>query len=198
MNARIVSISSVQRQPKAQANVLQEGSAWLTAWLKARGGLTEARAVWDAWPPLETASLKLARLLGQGMKDMVGKSAAGEAVARAVLAFRSKKASGSPGDRAARAYLEALLECSELLVCNRIEAGNDDMNAELLVWDPTLGPYDDWCEKLPDNYEISSHFIPAGPGEYSAARSQLAGLILNVHEYARIFYGPREEVRGVK
>lgn len=198
MNARIISISSVQRQPKAHANVLQEGSAWLMAWLKARGALTDARAVWDAWPPLETASLKLARLLGHGLKDMGGKSAAGEAVARAVLAFRSKKATGSPGDRAARAYLEALLECSELLVCNRIEAGNDDINSELLVWDPTLGPYDEWCDKLPADYEISSHLIPAGPGEYSAARSQLAGLILNVHEYSRIFYGPREEGRGAR
>lgn len=167
-------------------------SDWLLSWLTAKGLSSDVRAVWDAWPPLETASLKLARLLGEDLKTHDGTSIVGAVVSRAILAFRSKKASGASGDRAARLYIEVLLECGELIVTNRVEAAAPDGSGDLNVWDPSVERYDVWCGMQPENYVISTHSIRADDGEYAAGRLMIAALILSAAEYSRMFYGPHE------
>ncbi len=175
-------------RPK-HSQVQKANTDWLTEWLKNRKLTNEVRAVWDAWPPLETATLKLARLFGPELLGPDQVSIVGTVVARATLAFRTKKVSGAPTDRAAKLYLDALLECGELVVSNRVEAEPESGRGRLMVWDPSVDRYEDWCASLPPDYEITTHTIRVGDGEYAAGRSMIAALILSPAEYARIFYG---------
>jgi hypothetical protein len=192
MPAKIINIHTPSRAGRILNTVPKERSDWLVPWLKAKGLASDMRTVWDAWPPLETASLKLARLFGEGLKGHDGNSVVGMVVSRALLAFRTKKGSGAPNDRAARIYLETLLECGELIVTNRVEAGAPDGSGEVHVWDPSIGRYDVWCDMQPSHYVITTHCIRADDGEYAAGRSMIAALIMSAAEYSRIFYGPSE------
>lgn len=192
MAARIINIRpAVAGRTKAIEE--QSGySDWLEPWLEGKGLLQKAREVWTAWPPLETASLKLARLLGRQLLDHEGQSLVGAVVERAVLAFRAKRGSGGQIDRAASQYLAILLECGETLVTNRVEAEPPDGGGSLVVWDPSLGPYDDWCNKLPAHFVISNHTIRADEGEYAAGRYMIAAAIMSPAEFSRIMHMPRD------
>ena len=180
MTAKIIKINSAPFAAKKAHRQSPGGADWLQSWLKDRSLASDARAVWDAWPPLETASLKLARLFGEDLKTHDGNS----------VAFRSKRAAGAPVDRAARHYLETLLGCGELIVANRVEAGSPDGKGALSVWDPSMDRYDEWRAMQPAHYVIASHQIRAEEGEYAAGRSMVAALILSPAEYSRLFYMP--------
>lgn len=191
MTAKIIKIDRAPFTAKKAHRHPKVGADWLQTWLKEKGLASDARAVWDAWPPLESASLKLARLFGEDLKAHDGSSIVGSVVSQALLSFRSKKATGAPIDRAAKNYIESLLECGELIVSNRVEAGAPDGKGALSVWDPSVGRYDEWCAMQPAHYVISSHSIRAEEGEYAAGRSMIAALILSPAEYSRLVYTPR-------
>lgn len=195
MAAKIINLNRKHIGRVSVHRLVKDHSEWLINWLKAKGLEVEVQSVWEAWPPLQTASLKLARLFGENLKGQDGSSIVGSVVMRATLAFRSKKESGAPIDRAARIYFEQLLDCGELIVTNRIEACAPDGSGDAKVWDPSVDRYDTWCAMQPDNYVIIAHRIEADEGEYAAGRSMVAALIMSPAEYSRIIYWPTEANR---
>lgn len=175
----------------------KDHAAWLIPWLDSKGHFEGRRAVWALWPPLQTASLKLARLMGQDLKGTGNQPIVGELVARAIANFRMKRNLGSESDRAAYSYLEVLLESGEIIVTNRVEAASPDPKADILVWDPSSGPYGEWADRLPEEYEISSHPIRAEEGEYVMGKFLIASQIMTPAEAARLLFRPQNSGLGV-
>jgi hypothetical protein len=183
--------------PLPVAKAEKDHSAWLIPWLDSKGHLEGRKAVWAMWPPLQTASLKLARLMGQDLKGPGDQPIVGELVGRAIANFRMKRSLGAPPDRAAASYLEVLLESGEIVVTNRVEAASPNQKADVLVWDPSSGPYGEWADRLPEDYLISSYPIRADEGEYMMGKYLIASQIMTPAEAARLLFRPQNSGLGV-
>ena len=178
------------------SRVEKDHAAWLIPWLDAKGLFDGRRAAWDLWPPLKTASLKLARLMGPDLKGPGNQPIVGELVERAIATFRLKRSINAPLDRAASGYLEVLLECGEIVVTNRVEAASPNPKADILVWDPSSGPYGEWADRLPEEYAISSYPIRADEGEYQMGKYLIASQIMTPAEAARLLFRPQNSGLG--
>ncbi len=187
-----------KRPPRAKSSPFHALSEplWLVNHLKTAGYLVDANDAWHAWPTLETATFKLARLFGQDLKTHSGKVVTTDAVVKAVLAFKTARHEGATLTSAAAAYVSELLKTGELLITNRIESSGPDPEGEVALYDMSLGPFDDWVRSLPDGHTVSVHQIDAYEGEYKAGRILVAGLILTPTDYACLVYPSASSTRG--
>lgn len=195
MSLKLISLHGASTVRRNTSQALPE-PLWLLNHLKATGHLSDAHDAWHAWPTLETATAKLARLFGQGLKTHNGKNVTIDAVVKAVLAFKVARLQGSTLTSAATEYVSELLKTGELIINNRIESSGPDSDGEVALWDMSLGPFDDWVRSLPDGHTVSVHQIDAFEGEYKAGRVLVAGLILTATDYACLVYPSASATRG--
>ena len=195
MTAKIVKLTPVARPPRGSLPTVQKPE-WLIDLLRSNLLLEDAIGVWNAWPSLEIATFKLARLFGQNIKTYDGKPMVASVVMKAIQAFQSRRICGATLDSSAKSYLKEILEVGEMMVTNRVEAQLSDGVGEVYLWDMSLGPYDEWVADMPMEFAIKVHRIDAIDGEFEGGRNMVAALIMTTSDYARLAFQYRSSAWG--
>jgi hypothetical protein len=195
MTVKLVTFNRTARPKRSVFEPLPQ-PIWLLNQLKLRGTLSDAYEAWHAWPTLETATFKLARLFGQELRTHAGKPIAIDVVLKAITAFKCARQDGLSLNSAAKEYVSELLKAGQILVTNRIEATGPDVDSEIALWDMTLGPFDDWLASMPEHYKVSVSKRDEFPGEYDAGRKFVAALILTPTDYACLVSPSRSATSG--
>lgn len=196
MTAKILNLKAVVTRPTIASIPSIQKPAWLLELLRSSSLLDNAICVWNAWPALELATFKLARLFGQNIKTFDGRPMVASVVMKAVNAFRTRRLNGATLDASAKAYLKEIIEVGEMMVTNRVEAQLFDGTGDVHLWDMSLGPYDDWVASIPVEYAITVHKIDAIDGEFEGGRNMVAALIMTTSDYARLAYPARNSGWG--
>lgn len=195
MSEKVIPINRSSRVKRSSFEPLAQ-PVWLINHLKKIGALNDAHVAWKAWPTLETATFKLARLLGSSCKTHNGVHIVYDVVPKAITSFKVLSYSGLVLTTSAKGYAAELLNAGEMIAANRFEAAGPDPEGEVSVWDPTLGPFDAWSASLPKNFTIRSIPLDPFPGEYAVGRMLLAALILTTTDYLSLAYPFPGATRG--